>query len=166
MKVAEHPLLSPFVGKPAILDANILLFQWCVEFDESLVRSFKRLSGFVPDDALLLTETLRIFSSLWTTPHVLTEVSNLANSLPSWVKRPWFQFFASRVGLVSEAYSPAAEIASDAAAIQFGLTDAALTKLAITHVVLTIDWPLTGSLESRGLSVINFNHLREAILFS
>jgi hypothetical protein len=41
-----------------------------------------------------------------------------------------------------------------------GLTDASLAGLAKTHVILTIDFPLSNSLESQGLSVINFTHLR------
>jgi hypothetical protein len=40
------------------------------------------------------------------------------------------------------------------------LTDAALAVLATSHVILTIDFPLSNSLESRGLNVINFTHLR------
>jgi hypothetical protein len=166
MKLVELPLLKPHVGKPAILDANLLLLDWCMEFDQSLLQSFKRLNNFEPNDAQLLSETLKLFPSLWTTPHVLTEVSNLANSLPSWIKGAWFAFFAKRINLVPEIYTQASEIASDAAAIRFGLTDAALTRLAATHVILTVDWPLANGLESRGLSVINFNHLRRVFLFS
>ena len=41
-----------------------------------------------------------------------------------------------------------------------GLTDAGLALLASTHVILTIDFPLSNALESQGLSVINFTHLR------
>jgi hypothetical protein len=41
-----------------------------------------------------------------------------------------------------------------------GLTDAALAELAATNVILTIDFPLSNSLESQGLNVINFTHLR------
>ena len=41
-----------------------------------------------------------------------------------------------------------------------GMTDAALAALATTHVILTLDFPLSNSLESRGLNVINFTHLR------
>lgn len=166
MKLADYPSLRPHIGRPAILDSNLVLFQWCMAFDESLVKSFKRLNTFQIEDAVLLSETLELLGPLWTTPHVLTEVSNLANSLPSWTRESWFEFYAERIDLISESYSPSAEIASDIAAIHFGLTDAALTKLAASHVILTIDWPLTGLLESRGLSVINFNHLREAFLFS
>jgi hypothetical protein len=45
-------------------------------------------------------------------------------------------------------------------AIFLGLTDAALCMLASTHVILTVDFPLSNLLESRKLNVLNFNHLR------
>ena len=166
MNLAEHPLLRRYVGKPAILDSNLLLFGWCFRFDPSLIHSFKRLSSFEPDDAFLLIETLKIFRSLSTTPHVLTEVSNLANSLPYWQKELWSDFFAKQINIVPEIYTTSSEIASDVAAIKFGITDAALTQLATNYVILTIDWPLANILESRGLLVVNFNHLREAFLLS
>ncbi len=163
MNLRDLPLVRPHLRKPAILDSNLLLLNWCASFDETLVGSFKRLSGFSADDVPLLSEVLELFSSVSTTPHVLTEVSNLTNSLPGWVKDDWFEFFAEKVRLIPEDYLPSSEIASDVVAIRFGLTDAALTRLAASYVILTIDWPLTNSLESRGLSVINFNHVREAV---
>jgi hypothetical protein len=166
MNLAEHPMLSMHAGRDAILDANLLILYWCSSFDVSLVHSFKRLNSFEPTDVYLLTETLKIFRSLSTTPHVLTETSNLANSLKSWKKQPWSEFFAERISTLPEIHLPASELASDPAALHFGITDAALTRLASKYVVLTIDWPLTGLLESRRLSVLNFNHVRDAILFS
>lgn len=165
MKLAELPLLTPHIGKPAILDANVLLFYWCAQFDPSLVGSFKRLNSFGYNDIHLLNETLRIFRSLSTTPHVLTETSNLANSLQSWAKEAWADFLSRQISSVPEIYTPAYEVASDIAALYFGITDAALARIASEYVILTIDWPLTNLLESRRLRVINFNHIREAVLF-
>src|SRR6266567_2020300 len=144
MRLSEHPLLKPHVGKPAILDSNLLLFSWCSDFHPALVSKFKRLSSFQIEDVDLLSETLKVFPVLKTTPHVLTEVSNLANQLPSWLKEDWI---------------PAATIAHNEL-FWLGLTDAGLAQLASTHVILTIDFPLSNSLESRGLNVINFTHLR------
>lgn len=166
MKLLDHPLLKSHRGKPAILDSNLLLFSWCSSFDPRLVSSFKRLNSFQDADIELLSETLKIFSVLKTTPHVLTEVSNLANQLPYWIKNDWSGFFAKEISLISETHAPASDIATDLGAIRFGITDAALTHLACHNVVLTIDWPLSNLLESRGLWVINFNHLREAFLYS
>lgn len=165
MKLAEHPLLKVHLGKSAILDSNLLLLDWCCRFDPFLIRSFKRLNSFEPGDVILLSETLRLFSAQCTTPHILTEVSNLANSLPAWMKDRWFEFFSTQIGLISESYEPSSRLVSDPVAIRFGLTDAALANLAATHVILTMDWPLSGLLESRNLPVLNFNRLREAGFF-
>src|SRR5262249_32014764 len=101
----------------------------------------------------------RLFSSIRTTPHVLTEVSNLSNQLPSWMKPAWLKQFAFQIECIPEDWSPSIEIARNES-FWLGLTDAALCRLATDHPILTIDFPLANYLESRGLRVINFTHLR------
>jgi hypothetical protein len=159
MKLSDHPLLKPHAGKPAILDSNLLLFSWCSSFDPDLVTKFKRLNSFQIEDIDLLSETLKIFSVIRTTPHVLTEVSNLANALPGWVKEDWSLYFSEKIQVIPEEWTSAATIAAGDF-MWLGLTDAALATLAKTHVILTIDFPLSNSLESQRLNVINFTHLR------
>jgi len=163
MKLSDYPLLKDYVGKPAILDSNLLLLYWCVRFDPSLVNSFKRLNTFTPEDFDLLVELLKLFPVLRTTPHVLTEVSNLANSLPEWVKEDWSEHYSRQIEIIPEEWVPASTIATGEF-MWLGLTDAALGALAVTHVILTIDFPLSNTLECRRLNVINFMHLRR-ILF-
>lgn len=163
MKLSEHPLLEPYVGKPAILDSNLVLLRWCFRFDPSLALSFKRLSSFESNDIELLEQTLKLFPVLRTTPHVLTEVSNLANALPSWRKQDWSQYFSSEIQVVSEEWIPASTLA-DSPALWLGLTDAALVALATTHVILTVDFPLSGSLQTAGLNAVNFAALRNSLL--
>jgi hypothetical protein len=160
MKRAANPLLRRFRGKPAILDTNLLLLDWCADFDPELIHSFKRLNSFFEKDVLLLKETLQAFSALRTTPHVLTEVSNLANSLPRWRKESWAEHFKSKIEVVPEKWIAARTIAQEPA-FWLGLTDAGLCALAKSNVILTIDFPLSNYLESRRLNVINFTHLRE-----
>jgi hypothetical protein len=159
MRLADNPLLKPHIGKAAILDSNLLLLHWCAEFDPSLVTSFKRLNSFQIEDVELLAESLKLFSVLRTTPHVLTEVSNLANSLPQWIKDDWSEYLSGQIEIIPEEWTPAATIVKGDF-MWLGLTDAALAALATTHVILTIDFPLSNSLQSRGLNVINFTHLR------
>jgi hypothetical protein len=159
MKVADNPLLKPYIGKPAILDSNLLLLHWCASFNPDLVTTFKRLNSFQIEDIDLLSETLKVFSAIRTTPHVLTEVSNLANSLPRWIKEDWSEHFSRQIQVIPEQWTDAATIAAGDF-MWLGLTDAALAELAATNVILTIDFPLSNSLESQGLNVINFTHLR------
>ena len=160
MKVSESPLLRRHAGSPAILDANLLLLLWCADFDPSLVRRFKRLNSFQASDVRLLDEALSVFSVVRTTPHVLTEVSNLANSLPEVVKEDWSEYLAARIQVIPEDWIPAASLSTNPL-LWLGITDAALASLSQSHVIITIDFPLSNSLESRGLRVINFTHLRD-----
>jgi hypothetical protein len=159
MKLADNPLLKPYAGKPVILDANILLLHWCASFDRELVRTFKRLNTFQDEDIDLLEETLKQFSVLRTTPHVLTEVSNLANALPLWRKEDWAAHFSREIEVIPEQWIPAQSVCANLQ-MDLGLTDAVLSELASTHVILTMDWPLTNRLESQGLNVVNFTRLR------
>lgn len=141
MTLSHHPLLRPHLGKPAILDSNLLLLYWCAEFDPTLVQRFKRLNSFEEADFELLSETLKTFSVLRTTPHVLTEVSNLANSLPGNMKDDWSEHFSNKVQVIQEEWTSATTIVTSPL-IWLGMTDAALATLASTHVILTIDFTL------------------------
>ena len=160
MKLSEHSLVQPYLGRSAILDTNVLLLHLLCSLDYALLTSFKRLGMFDAYDYLLLSELLRLFPAWYTTPHVLTEVSNLSNSLPDWKKTSWVELFSQRIRIIPELFEDSAQIASDASAIRFGLTDAALASLAKNHLVITVDWPLTGFLESRSLAVLNMRHLK------
>lgn len=160
MKTLVHPLLDPYLGWPVVLDSNLLLLHWCSSFDPSLIRTFKRLNAFEPNDLDILAETLAELGDLQTTPHVLTEVSNLANSLPSWKKLAWSAHISGGIAVIPEFYEPASQIMADPGSSEFGLTDAALARLAVDRVILTMDWRLASMLNSRGLAGINFKHLR------
>jgi hypothetical protein len=153
---------APYSGWPVILDSNLLLLRWCGTLDISLLKTFKRLQGFEISDIYALGEILLTLGTIKTTPHVLTEVSNLANALPSWRKLAWTNHFAAQVNLVEEQWEPASEILQDRSLGVFGLTDAALGRLARTHVILSLDWPLCNLLTERGLAAINFHSVRQA----
>jgi hypothetical protein len=159
VNVADSPFLKPYVGKPAVLDSNLLLLDWCFRFDPRLIVTFKRLNSFQVEDAKLLAETLKVFSAIRTTPDILTEVSNLASQLPRWLRDDWSVHFSDRVQSIPEEWTSAKDI-SLTEPLRLGLTDSALSLLARTHVVLTTDFPLSNSLQTRQLNAVNFTHLR------
>jgi hypothetical protein len=75
------------------------------------------------------------------------------------MKDDWSRHFSRQIEIIPEEWTTATTIATGDF-MWLGLTDAALAALATSHVILTIDFPLSNSLESRGLNVINFTHLR------
>lgn len=159
MNLAKYPPVAENLGRPLIFDSNLLLLKCCIDIDAGLIQGFKRLNKFLSSDVELMRDVLLLFPSIQTTPHGLTEVSNLSNQLPSWMRPAWLRQFAAQIECISEDWSPSVEIAKDES-FWLGLTDAALCRLATNHPILTIDFPLSNYLESRGLRVINFTHLR------
>ena len=68
--------------------------------------------------------------------------------------------------MIPEIYETALQIMADPGSSEFGITDAALSRLATNHLILTIDWRLASMLRSRGLAGINFKHLRPGATFA
>jgi rRNA-processing protein FCF1 len=162
----EEGLFSRHIGKSIALDSNLLLVLIAGSLGAQLFNSFKRVSGYRMEDYELLVRLLGSFTTLITTPHVLTEVSNLANSLRESYKYDWNAYFAALVGSeknigVREQWIPAAELAQRPDFLPFGLTDTALAELTSQALVVTEDYRLSGSLKTRGISVLNFGDLRK-----
>jgi rRNA-processing protein FCF1 len=167
----EEELFSRHIGKCIALDSNLLLVLVSGSLDVRLFKSFKRVSEYTIEDYQLLVRLLQAFTVLIATPHVLTEVSNLANSLPESYRYEWHATLAAIVGsdkasVVQERWRPAAELVERPEFLPFGLTDTALTDLSSEALVVTEDYRLSGFLRDRGIPVLNFCDLRRIRLFA
>jgi rRNA-processing protein FCF1 len=162
----EERLYERHRGNRVLLDSNLLLLFLVGGYSLSLIRTFKRVSDYSVQDYRLLVEFLGSFKILVVTPHVLTEVSNLANSLPQGIKTEWFRSFAEL--LASQGSTPGLRehhIAADAIAktrefYAFGITDAAISLISSDTLVVTADYRLSGTLRKKGVEVLNFSDLR------
>ena len=158
--IFEGELLQRYRGKKILVDSNLLLLLLIGSYDPSLIARFKRVSQYSAADFELLEKFIRMFSTVVTTPHVLTEVSNLANSLGSPVKREWFSHFRNALQLFDEQQFVSHELASKDEFLAFGLTDTALSCLCGEALLVTEDYRLSGYLRSKNLPVINFSDIR------
>jgi hypothetical protein len=163
----EDQLLARYKGKSVLLDSNLLLVFLSGSIDPNLFGRFKRVSAYTLKDYDLLVRLLGFFTILLTTPHILTEVSNLANSLPERIKPEWNRHFAALIASqqdtpgLRERWVPAAELALMSEFAAFGITDAALSALSVEALVVTEDYRLSGALRSQGVQVLNFGDLRK-----
>ena len=148
-----------------LVDTNILLLLFVGSVERRLIERFKRTvsRGFEASDYELLTNFLKLFDDrVVTTPHILTEVSNLAGQLGS-QKQRFFSYFAKGISQLIEHCEPSKNLAQVESFVKFGLTDAAIIDLVKGQfLVLTEDFPLANYLSQQGVDVINFNHLRLA----
>ena len=152
--------------KSILLDSNLLLVLLIGAYDPLLLQNFKRVRNFTIDDYDLLVVLLESHNILLTTPHILTEISNLANSLPEYIKADWFLSFAAwlqskdDIPGLREIWTPAEQLATMPDFAAFGLTDTALSALAHETMIVTEDRRLSGVLRQRGLAVLNFDDVR------
>jgi hypothetical protein len=148
-------------GGDLLWDSNLLLLLLLIgAFDPSLIGAFKRVADYSAQDHDILAAYAREFENLVATPHILTEVSNLANSLPQYVKPGCFEHFSRLIVQIDERHLPAGYLTGLAEFPLFGLTDAALSSLASTVVVATADGRLCSHLRRRGLQAVGFNEIR------
>ncbi len=152
-------LFREYRGKSVLLDANLLLLLLIGTFQRERIATFKRTAQFSAEEFDILSGLLTHFRAIVTTPHLLTEVSNLANSLPEHLKSSWAEHFSTNIQSLVEIFHPAAEIVQEPAFNPFGLSDAALQKASPKTLVITDDFRLSGYLRSLGAPTLNFREV-------
>jgi hypothetical protein len=162
----EEQLFFRFKGKAVLLDSNLLLVFLTGSLGAQVFKRFKRISDYTLADYELLVRFIDNFSVLLTTPHILTEISNLANSLPNWYKPDWYENLAGLIACngdavqVREEWVPAIELVKMPEFISYGITDSVVTKLSSEALVLTEDYRLSGALRHKNVPVMNFRDLK------
>jgi hypothetical protein len=148
-----------------LIDSNLLLLLLAGLHDRPLVSRLKRLNTYTQEDFDLLFRFCGFFAHRVTTPHVLTEVSNLSEKGAQSVLRPFFEFMAEYFVELDEQYENSAILAKHTLFVSFGLADSALAQASDDGLlILTDDLRLYAALERRGAPAINFNHLRMGLL--
>ena len=155
-------LISQYRRRGVLVDTNLLLLLYIGGYDRRQVELFKRTADrFVSVDFDTLTSVLDQFDTVVTTPHILTEVSNLMGQLSGRVRDGCFDLLARSISNLREHRTAGAALAGDDAFIRLGITDTSILEAAIeNYLVLTDDFTLFNYLGGRGLDVLNFNNIR------
>jgi hypothetical protein len=164
--------LEKFHGKRLLLDTNLLLsyFMGCFY---RVNQQVPRHGAFQEDEFLLLAQTIEHFKKagrVLTTPHLLTEVSNLSKGLKE-NRAAFLGFIRHMIRDLDERFDQkrlgAAHLSERDCFLRFGLADAAVIDL--THdplLILTNDKPMARYLqnEKRKKNVFYFGDLKERCL--
>ena len=160
----DYALVRKYASRGLLIDTNILLLYVVGLCDPTLITDFKRTDNYSPEDFELLDLLLKEFgnSPIVTTPNILTEVSDLADGVPRRARDEVARIFAAIVRPMNERYTPSRDVSADPAFAKIGLADTGIMLTAKgQYLVLTDDYHMAGILQSAGVDVINFNHLRE-----
>lgn len=149
------------------VDANLLVLLVVGLTDEKLVSKHKRTKSFQKEDFQLLQEILSGYEEILLTPHVLTEVSNLASQIGDPLKSKVRTTFAALINQHPESYEKSSEIGNHKLFPRLGLTDCGLLSLVEADTpLITVDLGLYLAACERSTKAVNFNHVREARLLN
>jgi hypothetical protein len=156
-------LVERYRGRGIFVDTNLLLLWFVGAFDQPMISRFKRTQQFVPEDFQTIESFLAIFKTRVTSPHVLTEVSNLAKGMDYRAEAFFSEVFSPMVRSMSEENVASASLVDKADFGRFGLADSAIMALVKgKYLLLTDDFRLSQYFASIGGAALNFNHIRTA----
>lgn len=155
--------MSPKDYKGIVVDTNLFLVYLVGCVDSRLLSKFKRTNSYDDQSFESLVSALNNFTTIATTPHVLTEVTDLLDTFNQQYDNVFFVLLEKLLGTIEEKIEPSIKLIQDnpQCFYKFGLCDLALAALAQdNYLVLTDDFKLYGYLASQSLPAINFNHIR------
>ena len=155
-------VISRFASKGALVDTNLLLLLLVGSYDVSLVggTGFKRVAKYAVEDFVTLKRLLKLFKATVTTPHILTEVSNLACQLPDHQRSGCLKTFVATFKNFTELRTQSLEVAGRDEFAFLGLTDCVIAESASEYLVITDDLRFASHLTRVGRDSLNFNHIR------
>jgi hypothetical protein len=160
----DFETLQRYKSRGILVDSSLLVVYLVGSFDRRhLVNCRAIKSSFTNEEFQLLARIIGQFDVLITTPHVLTEVSNLAGRLPARLHVPFRRFFAAVLNQLTEENAAAADLSLAPHFVRFGIADTAISLVAPgKYFVLTEEAALYSLLATNGVDVMNFNHVRLA----
>jgi hypothetical protein len=151
-------LLEKYRNGAILVDSNLLLLLLIGKTNERRIERFSRTQMYTLENLRLLRDFVRQFRKIVTTPHVLTEVSNLAKIGSDELASMRAEFRLLVAG-IQEVFEPSREIMATSAFMRLGLADAAIRLIATESIlVLTDDLPLYHLLSTSGIDAINFRY--------
>jgi predicted nucleic acid-binding protein len=150
-------------SRTLLLDTNLLLLLFIGAQGTSLIPKAKTLAAFLEDDYDLLVDVVNnSFNRIVTTPHIMTEVSNLLGKERDDICRLGREAMAELLSKCTEHTDSSATLVAEPEFDRLGLTDVAIAVASkLPAFVLTADLPLYLHVSSSGLDAENFNHIRQ-----
>lgn len=145
-----------------LVDTNLLVLLVIGSVSETAIASNKRLSAYTLTDYKLLMSFINQFKTLFTTPHILTEVSNLigCETKPQQQGLEILNLLAQRMEEMLPASSETMSLYPKSY-LKFGLSDASIHRVATDNLlVLTDDLNFCYYLQGQNILALNFNNLR------
>ncbi|WP_461098560.1 PIN domain-containing protein [Spirosoma luteolum] len=145
-----------------LIDTNLLVLLVIGSISEAAIAGNKRLSAYTTSDFRLLLSFVEQFSTLFTTPHILTEVSNLIGCETK-QQRQGLEILKLLTQRMEELLPASNETMSSHSKsyLKFGLSDASIHRVAADNLFVLTDYlNFCYYLQGQNILALNFNNLR------
>ena len=149
-------LVIKYKNKGVLIDTNILLLFLVGSLDLNLIRGFKRTANFTENDFDLISNFIKHFNLIITTPHVLTEVSDFIDN-----RQDLQLALKIYIEKMKEIYLESLDLSKRDTFLKFGLADTSVTYAARDrYLIFTDDRPLYGFLISSRIDAVSLDQIR------
>lgn len=153
-------LINKYRSRGGLIDTNLLVLLLVRTVEKKQIGRFKRTQNFAIEDYEVLARLAGVLGRLFTTPHVLSQVSDLTDMSDQHLARAR-ALFSTAVEQMEEFYTPSKDLVRHDLFDRLGLTDAAIATVCSKGIlVVTADLDLHIALQNRGADSLNFNHVR------
>lgn len=152
------------IKKGIIVDSNIMLLFLVGNYDINYINMFKRTIKYTKEEYYFIRDLLTTYyykDKIYTSPHILTEISNLSKNIKGDRRTKYFNFFIKILNNVYEVYIEKNKILEFTELSRFGITDIGIYKIAKKNnlLVLTDDSSLSSYLSENCISALNLRNI-------
>ncbi len=160
-------LVAKHARKGVLVDANLLVVYCIGSCGQGLIKQAKPTKQYTVLDFQLLEDLLGRFSTIITTPNILTEVSNLVGRVRDDIREMTCGMIKGQAFTIFDERYVATKTACESSIFaRLGLSDAVMATLAEENIlVLTNDLDLKLHLEYRGNDVIHYDSMLRPLTF-
>jgi len=163
MRVKNGKVLIP-IKKGIIVDSNIMLLFLVGSYDINYINIFKRTMKYTIEEYYFIRDLLTTYyykDKVYTSPHILTELSNFSLNIQGNRINKYFDFFIKIFSDVCEIYIEKNKIIEFKELPKFGITDIGIFKIAKEKnlLVLTDDFRLSSYLLDNCINALNLRNI-------
>lgn len=156
-------LVERYKSLGVIVDTNLLLLFFVGLYSPTKIETFNRTNKYQRTDFDILMGFLANFDAFYTTPNILTEVSNLTGKLGKDPADFRATIFSSKIKVFEEVYIPSRDVAGSDNFAKLGLTDGGIIQIQRAKgrfLLLTDDFDLYYRYCAAGGDALNLTQLR------
>lgn len=161
-------LIIRYSSKGILIDTNLLLLYLVGKYDKNFIKQFKKTEQFSIEEFNFLDKFISKFRKVITTPHILAELSNFSFQIKEPKLKSYLGVLITVVREMEEKYISKDLITRNSLINRLEFTDLSIMEATLDKkcLVLTNDFKFAAYLEINKCEVMNFNHLRQYIIWS